>query len=150
MSKELNRTETGDAIAATFKAAPGTEILIDNDEGGATAQRLHRLQHVSRGDSHILLVPQPSLTDVNDPLRWGIVKKWIVLLNGVFFAFNGAMTGPIMAAGKDCDNQLESIDLQNLIGMIPLSLFFGESLQKLSYANGATLICQGVGNLFWM
>jgi hypothetical protein len=35
-------------------------------------------------------------------------------------------------------------------GMIQLSEFFGKSLTYLTYANGATLICQGFGNLFWM
>jgi len=34
--------------------------------------------------------------------------------------------------------------------MIQLSEFFGKSLTYLTYANGATLICQGVGNLLWM
>lgn len=34
--------------------------------------------------------------------------------------------------------------------MIQLSAFFGVSLAYMSYANGATLICQGFGNLFWM
>ncbi len=45
----------------------------------------------------------------------------------------GSVTGPIMAAG-----------------MLPLAETFGETLQRLTYANGATLICQGVGNILWM
>jgi MFS family permease len=34
--------------------------------------------------------------------------------------------------------------------MIQLSEFFGKSITYMAYANGATLICQGVGNLLWM
>lgn len=34
--------------------------------------------------------------------------------------------------------------------MIPLSEAFDVSLQMLSYANGATLICQGVATTLWM
>ncbi|KAF5569557.1 major facilitator superfamily domain-containing protein [Fusarium pseudoanthophilum] len=104
---------------------PGTELLYDNTS---------HLQYVKdKQGNHIILVPQPSTTDPNDPLRWSRAKKWIVFLNGVFYAFMGSVTGPIMAAG-----------------MIPLTERFGVSLQKLTYANGATLICQGVGNIFWM
>jgi hypothetical protein len=100
MAYRVDTAESGDAIAAVFKAAPGTEILYDaENEHGATSQHLHKLQHVRHGDGHILLVPQPSLTDPNDPLRWSLVKKWVVLVNGVWYAFNGAVTGPIMAAG---------------------------------------------------
>jgi hypothetical protein len=100
MAYRVDTAESGDAIAAVFKAAPGTEILYDaENEHGATSQHLHKLQHVRHGDGHILLVPQPSLTDPNDPLRWSLVKKWVVLMNGVWYAFNGAVTGPIMAAG---------------------------------------------------
>ncbi|KAF9766320.1 hypothetical protein IL306_001299 [Fusarium sp. DS 682] len=104
---------------------PGTELLYDNAS---------HLQYVKdKQGNHIILVPQPSTTDPNDPLRWSRAKKWIVFLNGVFYAFMGSVTGPIMAAG-----------------MIPLTQKFVVSLQKLTYANGATLICQGVGNVFWM
>ncbi|KAF4415064.1 MFS general substrate transporter [Fusarium acutatum] len=110
---------------ATSTRPPGTELLYDNAS---------HLQYVKDTQgNHIILVPQPSTTDPNDPLRWSRAKKWIVFLNGVFYAFMGSVTGPIMAAG-----------------MIPLTKQFGVSLQKLTYANGATLICQGVGNVFWM
>lgn len=101
MAYRTAAAESGDAIAAVFQAAPGTEILYDADtEHGETSQYLHTLQHAKKGDAHILLVPQPSLTDPNDPLRWSEQKKWITLLNGVWYSFNGAVTGPIMAAGK--------------------------------------------------
>jgi hypothetical protein len=90
-----------DDIAAHFQAAPGTEILFDKDgEHGATSKQLKNLQHLKHGDSHILLIPQPSLNDPNDPLRWSTVKKWGTFLNACWYAFNGSITGPIMAAGK--------------------------------------------------
>ena len=127
------RTAETDIIEHIFVAAPGTEILMDEDGSGATERKLHLLQHAKTGDGHILLVPQPSLTDPNDPLKWSATKKWAVLMNGVAYAFNGAVTGPMMAGG-----------------MLQLTAFFHVSLAMMSYANGATLICQGFGNLFWM
>ncbi|KAM0321499.1 hypothetical protein ACHAPQ_009395, partial [Fusarium lateritium] len=109
---------------------PGTELLYDIDNHGVSTNHLQYVK--DKQGNHVILVPQPSTTDPNDPLRWSKAKKWIVFLNGVFYAFMGSVTGPIMAAG-----------------MIPLTQQFGVSLQKLTYANGATLICQGVGNVFW-
>jgi hypothetical protein len=93
------QTAETDVIERMFVAAPGTEIMMDEDGGSATERRLHLLQHADSGDGHILLVPQPSLTDPNDPLRWSTPKKWTVLMNGVAYAFNGAVTGPMMAGG---------------------------------------------------
>ncbi|PCG93378.1 Major facilitator superfamily domain, general substrate transporter [Penicillium occitanis (nom. inval.)] len=77
------------------ESAPGTEILIDQGK-----QKYEEYQHVTRGNAQILLVPQPSLTDPNDPLRWPRWKKWLTFANGLFYAFNGAMTGPMMAGGS--------------------------------------------------
>lgn len=108
--------------------APGTELLFGSET------QTHNLQCVQdRHGNRVVLVPQPSYNDPNDPLRWPKLKKWATFLNGIGYAFMGSVTGPIMAAG-----------------MIPLTITFGESLQRLTYANGATLICQGVGNIFWM
>lgn len=121
----------GDITPAGYNHAPGTELLFEWGKPGAST---HNLQFVQdRDGNHIILVPQPSITDPNDPLRWSKLKKWATFLNGVAYAFMGSVTGPIMAAG-----------------MIPLTQKFGVSLQKLTYANGATLICQGAGNIFWM
>lgn len=93
----------GDRIAQA-PAVPGTEVLMDMAVGDDNEkQHIHfqSLQHVEgKEGGHLLLVPQPSLTDVNDPLRWSQTKKWLVLGNGIFYAFNGAVTGPIMAAGR--------------------------------------------------
>lgn len=89
-----------DEIESHFRAAPGTEILYDDiSQKGAISNRLHHLKHRTKGDARILLVPQPSNTDPNDPLRWSTVKKSLALFNGCWFAFMGAITGPIMAAG---------------------------------------------------
>lgn len=50
---------------------PGTEILLDLDGSS-------NWQHAKVGHGQVLLVPQPSLTDPNDPLRWPRWKKWMV------------------------------------------------------------------------
>jgi hypothetical protein len=77
-------------------AVPGTEVLYDV----GNSSYIHKFQHVAHGDGHILLVPQPSLVDNSDPLKWPKWKKWMVLFNALWYSFNGAVTGPIMAAGK--------------------------------------------------
>lgn len=100
MADRNNSADSGDVIESVFVNAPGTEILMDDDGSGATSRHLHTLQHAKTGDGHILLVPQPSLTDPNDPLRWSKAWKWTVLMNGVAYAFNGGVTGPMMAGGK--------------------------------------------------
>lgn len=123
-----------DTIATVFQAAPGTTLLYDQrNTKGATSEHLQHLQHVKHGDSNLLLVPQPSLTDRNDPLLWPVWKKWLVLLMGSFYAFMGSVTGPIMSAG-----------------MVGLAKKFDCTLQRITYANGATLICQGVFTTLWM
>lgn len=122
-----------------FQSAPGTELLFHNvDEKGndlvqGAAGKLVSVQHVEHGDRHLILVPQPSLTDPNDPLSWPAWLKWATFSNALAYAFMGGVTGPIMAAM-----------------MVPLSERFGESLQRITYANGATLVCQGLGNILWM
>lgn len=81
-------------------ALPGTERLYDFRPGNVEeAAFLSSLQHVKKGDGHILLVPQPSITDPNDPLLWSTTKKTLTLVNGLAYSFLGAVTGPIMAAG---------------------------------------------------
>ncbi|OCL04279.1 MFS general substrate transporter [Glonium stellatum] len=134
MAYQTHTRGTSDTIAVNFQAVPGTEILFDDSTSKDEVSRyIHGLQHVKHGDSRIILVPQPSLTNPNDPLRWPSSKKWMTLLNGMWYAFDGAVTGPIMAAG-----------------MVQLSEAFGQPFQKLTYANGATLICQGVATTIWM
>ncbi|KIX08806.1 uncharacterized protein Z518_03463 [Rhinocladiella mackenziei CBS 650.93] len=133
-AQPVEPVESIDTIAAAFKAAPGTEILYDQEgERGSVSQRLHKLQHVRHGDGHILLVPQPSLTDPNDPLRWSTLKKWAAFGNGLYYAFLGSVTGPIMAAWL-------------VTGAASLDV----PLRNMAYATGATLICQGVANTLWM
>lgn len=79
---------------------PGTEILFDEGPSGRSDVDRSHLKHRTRGDARILLVPQPSRTDANDPLNWSTPKKSIAFFNGCWYAFMGAITGPIMAAGK--------------------------------------------------
>ena len=73
----------GDQVIQQNNDAPGTALLFDTHHGKA----------------RVLPVPQPSLTDPNDPLKWPKLKKWLVLLLGSLYAFMGSVTGPIMAAG---------------------------------------------------
>lgn len=88
-----------DEIQPLYQDAPGTEILVDQNEHDK--EYLHGYQHVvNHQDAQILLVPQPSLDDPNDPLRWPRWKKWLTFFNGLFYTFNGAMTGPMMAGGR--------------------------------------------------
>lgn len=62
------------------EAPPGTEILIDQGK-----EKYEGYQHVTRGNAQILLVPQPSLIDPNDPLALALVeevvnlREWIIL-----------------------------------------------------------------------
>lgn len=53
---------------------PGTQHLIYDEDN---AHHAH-LQHIKKSDVRVILVPQPSLTDPNDPLRWPTWKKWVV------------------------------------------------------------------------
>ncbi|KAL4889087.1 major facilitator superfamily domain-containing protein [Aspergillus ambiguus] len=110
-------------------SAPGTELLIDQSD--SSLAQTH--QHISHNGIRIIQVPQPSLTDPNDPLRWPLWKKWATFGNGLIYAFLGAVTGPMMAGG-----------------MVQLSAFFKRPLKDITYSNGATLICQGFGTLVWM
>ena len=81
-----------DVIATAYRPAPGTTLLYDKQgDAGVTSKRLHTLQHVQHGDANILLVPQPSATDRNDPLLWPSWLKWTVLANGCFYSFMGSV-----------------------------------------------------------
>lgn len=131
MSNRRGASQHCEIAANLTTDAPGTAFLLDSDEPGAPAHHLQTVQ--AHGGNRIILVPQPSIADPNDPLRWSKTKKWLVFLNGLANAFMGSVTGPIIAAG-----------------MIPLADKFRVPLSKLSYASGATLICQGFGNIFWM
>lgn len=138
-----------DEIEVACKPAPGTEILYDVAEDGSSSRRLHHLQHAKHGNGHLLLVPQPSLTDPNDPLRWSTAKKWVTFVNALGYAFMGAVTGPIMAG---CKSSLWPLYLAQLIilGMVEAAAFYDTSIQRMTYTVGATLICQGVATTLWM
>lgn len=103
MDPKMEVIHQEDAVSVAPRFVPGTEILYDfGKTDGVDAARLHDLQHVKHGDANILLVPQPSLDDESDPLRWPAWKKSLTLFNGLWYSFNGAITGPIMAAGAYC------------------------------------------------
>jgi hypothetical protein len=99
MSDEIKHQPT------QYTAAPGTELLIDQEHFSS----VHDYQHVAHGDGRIILVPQPSLKDPNDPLLWSCLKKWLTFGNGLFYAFNGAVTGPMMAGGMSLYQFLSSL-----------------------------------------
>lgn len=132
-------------------AAPGTEILFDHSGDHLDSHgEFSEYQHLDKGDSRILLVPQPSITDPNDPLRWSTTKKWATFLNALSFAFLGGVTGPIIAACEKFPYIQHTSMLTMTLGMVQGSHFFGKSLQEMTYANGATLFCQGVATTLWM
>lgn len=133
MSNMMADGSRATAFHGELHQAPGTKLLYHDEHHAATTREGHSIQYIERNDGRIVLVPQPSLTDPNDPLRWPAWLKWSTFLNALFYSFMGGVTGPIMAAM-----------------MIPLSGRFGQTLQRMSYANGATLVCQGVGNTLWM
>ncbi|KAJ9156240.1 MFS general substrate transporter [Pleurostoma richardsiae] len=108
---------------------PGTEVLIDEDQ----SEYIHTLQHAKKGDGRILLVPQPSLTDPNDPLRWSVVKKWIVFVNGLGYTFLGSFIGPMMSGG-----------------MVQQAAFFGVSITRLSWSAAIALFMSGIATWFLM
>lgn len=122
--RHLHTVQTQEVLAAP---TPGTELLYDSS--GSYGE----LQHVRRGDSHTLLVPQPSLTDPNDPLRWPAWKKWVTFSNGLAYSFLGGVTGPLMAAA-----------------VVDLATDFNVPVEKIVWGVGATLACQGVFTIAWM
>ena len=130
-----------EGAAAAFQRAPGTEILYDQGNHVAADLNLHECQHHRRG---VLLVPQPSLTDPNDPLRWSLVKKWTVFSTGLAYSFLGAVTGPIMAACKP------SKPPATILESLPISkgwfkaLSFSESHFKSSLMRMVQLFCARV------
>jgi len=42
------------------------------------------------------------------------------------------------------------MSINEVLGMFQLTAFFDVSITAMAHANGATLICQGLGNLLWM
>ncbi|PWY84386.1 MFS general substrate transporter, partial [Aspergillus eucalypticola CBS 122712] len=112
------------------EAVPGTEILFDST---GPSSNFEHLKHIERDGQRILLIPQPSLTDPNDPLSWSPVKKAMVFANACIYSFLGGITGPIIASG-----------------IIQLTEQYDASFQKVNIAVAANLICTGVGCFYWM
>ncbi|KAJ5783018.1 MFS general substrate transporter [Penicillium paradoxum] len=118
-------------IVHEVETVPGTELLFDSD--GPSSQLYGHLQHIERKGRRILLVPQPSRTDPNDPLSWSRMKKGIIFANACLYSFLGGVTGPIIAAG-----------------VLQLTQQYNASFQKVNIAVAANLICTGVGCFYWM
>ncbi|KAK4946506.1 hypothetical protein LTR10_014358 [Elasticomyces elasticus] len=127
--KEAQKGTTGTGVQEPEEAdvhVPGTEILLDLDGHS-------HLQHAKSGHGQVLLVPQPSLTDPNDPLRWPRWKKWMVFFNALTYTFLGSNIGPLMSGG-----------------MVQQSAYFGIPIGHLSWAAGISLLCSGVSTIFWV
>jgi hypothetical protein len=92
--------ESENEMEARLRVTPGTEILFDGGSGDGILADGSQLKHRTSGDRRVLLVPQPSTNDPNDPLNWTTSKKSVTFFNGCWYAFMGAITGPIMAAGR--------------------------------------------------
>ncbi|KAF9890637.1 hypothetical protein FE257_005768 [Aspergillus nanangensis] len=125
-NEDLSQREKTEGV----EAVPGTEILFDSTT--ASSQYGH-LQHIERDGQRILLIPQPSPTDPNDPLSWSPMKKAIVFANACIYSFLGGVTGPIIASG-----------------VIQLTEQYDASFQKINIAVAANLICTGVGCFYWI
>ncbi|KAJ9489572.1 hypothetical protein VN97_g3724 [Penicillium thymicola] len=54
------------------------------------------MKHRETGDGRMLLVPQPSMEDPNDPLNWSTTKKSLTFFNGCWFAFMGVITRTVL------------------------------------------------------
>lgn len=86
-------------LVDSITAVPGTEFLYDlSSESADVSGEFEGYQHLRKGDGHILLVPQPSTSDLNDPLKWSALRKVATFVNALSYAFLGGVTGPIMAA----------------------------------------------------
>lgn len=115
-------------MVAVGSSAPGTELLFDEHAISANVDIQTREYH----NETLILQPQPSVKDPNDPLRWPSWLKTSTYLNGLFFAFNGSMLGPLMSAG-----------------FLGLSKIYGRPLSDIAQFNGSILITQGLGNIVW-
>ncbi|KAH8900550.1 MFS general substrate transporter [Thozetella sp. PMI_491] len=112
-----------------LETVPGTELLIDEHP----SQGKGNIQYASGGDGRIILIPQPSLNDPNDPLRWSPAKKWIVFIHGLAYSFLGSIIGPIMSGG-----------------MVQQAEFYGISISQLSWAAGIYLLASGLSTIIMM
>lgn len=100
MKMSLEKSNKTELNTSHLDHVPGTEILFDDLSHQTTLPSpQHQLKSRAKGNAQLLLVPQPAPNNPNDPLRWSRRKKAVVFFNGCWFAFMGAVTGPIMAAG---------------------------------------------------
>ncbi|KAJ5807428.1 MFS general substrate transporter [Penicillium robsamsonii] len=126
-----NHNDLSEDKVQQVETVPGTEILFDSE--GPASHLYGHLQHIERNGQRILLTPQPSQSDPNDPLSWSPLKKGIVFANACVYSFLGGVSGPIIAAG-----------------VLQLTEQFDASFQKVNIAVAANVICTGVGCFYWM
>ena len=121
-------------MVAGASHTPGTELLFDpRDRSSPEALAAKsKLQHRKHGDKSLILQPQPSIVDRNDPLSWSSRAKLMTYFNALFYAFDGSMLGPLMSAG-----------------FLGLATLYKRPLSDISQFNGSILITQGLGNIIW-
>ncbi|KAJ7471421.1 MFS general substrate transporter [Mycena galericulata] len=83
---------------------PGTALFSDDPNATAYAAYdgidINLLQHATGKHKDIILVPQPSKTDLNDPLLWPAWKKHMFFLILIYGTVLAGAVGPLVAADQ--------------------------------------------------
>ncbi|KAJ6507739.1 MFS general substrate transporter [Mycena vitilis] len=83
---------------------PGTALFSEDPNATAYAAYegldLHLLQHATGKHKDIILVPQPSRIDLNDPLLWPAWKKHVFFFILIYGTVLAGAVGPLVAADQ--------------------------------------------------